>query len=270
MTRRAHRVRIYAGAAVLVMACARPDHGAVTRCGTVISAPGVYHLAADLIDCPATGISISSSNVTQRLDGHSITSQGARKLAESTVGVGIGLGVVGGVSRVHVLGPGVVRGFFTGMSMEQASHSTAAGITLEKNVFGFGLNAGFGAMQKDRPSRFNTITRMTLRDNRGHGFTVHGAEDNLLSGNTVTGTVEGMGILLYKATRIIVTGNRLTGNHVGIGIVGPDEETATANHILDNDSRGNVVYDLEDRWKDCTHNTWRGNRFTTASIACLR
>ena len=55
---------------------AGPGHGApkdVTECGTVLTEPGNYKLANDLLDCPGGGVEIVGSDIILNLKGHQIS-----------------------------------------------------------------------------------------------------------------------------------------------------------------------------------------------------
>jgi len=78
-------------------------------CGSTIDAAGSYALAAD---CSGLGITITASNVTLNLDGHTMTGTGA--------GTGGGSGVFvtdrgGPISDVTIQGPGKVSGYDAGV-----------------------------------------------------------------------------------------------------------------------------------------------------------
>ena len=55
---------------------AGPNHGApndVTECGTVLTEPGNYKLAHDLLDCPGNGVEIVGSDIILNLRGFEIS-----------------------------------------------------------------------------------------------------------------------------------------------------------------------------------------------------
>ena len=58
---------------VVMAASVLADPTFITTCPTVITSPGRYVLAADLICGAGTGILITSSDVTLALEGHRIT-----------------------------------------------------------------------------------------------------------------------------------------------------------------------------------------------------
>jgi parallel beta-helix repeat protein len=55
---------------------ATPKHGApknVTECGTILTEPGNYKLANDLLECPGNGVVIEGSDITLNLKGYEIS-----------------------------------------------------------------------------------------------------------------------------------------------------------------------------------------------------
>jgi len=260
----------------LTLLCAVPawaaDPIAVTTCGTVISTPGDYQLANDLVNCPQDGIDIVSSNVHLILNGHQISgSGGAAQGNVITYGIAVGIGVPTGVSGVKINGPGTVSNFGQGgVGFEGVSSSSVVGVTSTGNKFGFNVNAAFGAGNPSLRSTGNKFNGNTATANAGHGFSLNGADKNTFRGNDSSGNglVFGAeGFLLFDATGNVVEGNTFDQNSedgvkavAGIGI---------SNTIRGNSAQGNSSFDLEDDNGGCA-NVWQGNNFGSANQPCIQ
>src|SRR4051812_29696795 len=88
--------------AFLVLLGSRPARAAtpIVSCGTVITEPGQYYVANDLVTVGGDCIDIVSDRVTVRLDGHTITGD--------LSGDGI---AANAVEKVRIQGPGDIQGF---------------------------------------------------------------------------------------------------------------------------------------------------------------
>jgi len=248
------------------------DPTPVTTCGTVISTPGDYQLANDLVNCPQDGIDIVSSNVHLILNGHQISgSGGAAQGNVLTYGIAVGIGVPTGVSNVKINGPGTISNFGQGgVGFEGVSSSSVVGVTSTGNKFGFNVNAAFGAGNPSLRSTGNKFNGNTATANAGHGFTLNGADQNTFRGNDSSGngSVFGAeGFLLFDATGNVVEGNTFDQNSedgvkavAGIGI---------NNTIRGNSAQGNSSFDLEDDNGGCA-NVWQGNTFGSANQPCIQ
>ncbi len=225
---------------------------AITTCGTTLGTPGVYHVAADLLDCPGTAIEIAADSVTLLLQGHTLRGVG--------VGAGIGIGATTfhPVNGVRVEGPGTVDGFFHGVNAEHMVGSVVTGLTIQRNQHGLGLNRsqqGDGSV-----SSGDSIVRNRFVQNVHHGISVNGGASSVLLGNRATGNgrgqFNGFGIYLYDATDIEVRHNEVVDNYKG-GIV--VEQWQSGNRILGNVARRNPGGDLADL--NCGGNIWQANRY---------
>ncbi len=228
---------------------------AITACRTVIRQPGVYILANDLIGCAETGIAIAASDVTLRFNGHTLSGSG---LAD---GLSIGRRTFSGVSRVHVIGPGTIEHFQTGILTAHMVGSTIQGLTVRYNEHGLGFNRHFGGDMK--VSSLDTIRANTFSDNRYHGVSINGGESSLFIDNISTrnggGRWEGFGFYLYDAHGIELRSNWAIDNYQA-GIVA--QSWSIGNRIIGNTVRGNASTDLVDY--NCPTNTWINNQYDTA------
>jgi parallel beta-helix repeat protein len=278
-----------------------PAAGAATSvtCGDTISTPGNYFLAAD---CSGSGITITASNVTLKLDGHTMTEPGG-----ISVGVLVDDGA-GPVSGVNILGPGTITGYNEGVLLGNGgggvSGSTARRLTATYNhaegIFIFGgtgdtisgnaanhnsigvRGGGSGNVIQGNTADNNALgitvagtgnrTNANTTDNNHHGiFVGRGTTGNTINANT-TDHNSGDGIILEAgAPYFYTTGNTINANTAdnngsyGIQLV----TGATGNTINANTALGNPVDDLFDDNPGCDSNVWNGNKFNTANQTCI-
>ncbi len=277
----------------------------ITQCGTVISQPGHYVLAND-ISCTtgpvapttttgapnvlaawgplhsfdgstmvvptapscnsADGIDIVSDHVDLALDGHTISGCG------NATGIAVGVGPTPGNSHVHIIGPGTITGFSTGLVFLQVDHSSVSEVTATGDGFSSFVIAGIAP--GCAPACFSTKNDFqgNTASNSAFGFFLQGANDNTLSGNSVSDT----GLFAAGITVAFGTGNDIRGNNVTrsfggivVGVFdGPG--VATDNDILHNTAQGNFFVDLFDGNPNCDSDTWKHNVFNTANQACIQ
>jgi parallel beta-helix repeat protein len=236
---------------------------AITQCGTVISQPGHYFLANDLICDDQDGIDIVADHVELTLNNHQISNIEQDFFAN---GISVGVGVASGNSHVHIVGPGTITGFNQGVDFEQVSFSSVSEVTSTSNFFGFVVNGGFAAgCNQSCPSTKNDFQGNTATFNDQHGFTMNGANDNTFRDNNASNNTNGDGLLLFIANGNDVRDN-ITNNNGdnGIAVGGTD------NDIRHNTAQGNAAFDLQDTNTNCGGNTWKLNTFGTANQTCIQ
>ena len=79
----------------------------INTCPFVITSPGRYLLAADLI-CGGPGIAILSSDVTLALEGHRITAGVGAKFSAAIQVPSTHPPPFGPLTNIHILGPGLI------------------------------------------------------------------------------------------------------------------------------------------------------------------
>ena len=237
----------------------------ISACGAVINAPGTYNLVRDIENCADGAIRINSGDVTLRLNGHMIDGRGMNTL--TGMGLAVGVGVPGGVTNVHIVGPGNIRAFTSGLVFEGVANSSVKDVTLEHNMFGFPVNAGYAAGEPDHYSVGNSLTRNRFFRNVFHGFTVNGGSGNAISNNVIEDNL-GTGILLFAGGNNTVLGNRVLRNTTGI-MVERGREDSQGHKITMNTALQNAE-DAVDDWRDCAHNTWSGNTFVVVFPGCIQ
>jgi parallel beta-helix repeat protein len=258
----------------------------INTCPVVISSPGDYLLAADLI-CSNGGfgaILIASSDVTLKLEGHRITA-GVNPAVEA-INVQVAFPAV--LEHVRILGPGLITNFLQGVELFFANNSEVSGVT----VLGSGAGSiGIGAFGCNFLTlTANTVGRTQLgivltdinsstiskNDASGNsdgidlvvqqtGSTGNTVSHNILNGNTMNG------LLISRVNHDLplsasVQNNVTNGNGVDgitiIGLTGPVE-------VTNNTSLANGTFDLSDDRPGCSPNVWSGNTFFTANQSCI-
>lgn len=204
------------------------DTKAITDCGAVISQPGKYRLANDLLACPEFAITIAASGVSLDLAGNEI------RCAREDNRFDIGIEVLD-VERVEIRN-GRVSNCDSGVDLFGTRHSKVSNMVLHGNL----LDPFFG----------------------GFGISGFEASNNTIVGNDASGNTTGIELFFGTGNRImdnIANGNVRAENSpffpsfgVGIGIAFSndneviDNETSRnsdAGIALANGSTGNVVRD---------------------------
>jgi len=188
----------------------------INTCPTVISSPGDYLLSADLTCGAGTGITIQSSDVTLKLEGHRITAGVGANTGFSSAISNSSNGVTGtSVARVHILGPGLItsgegNAFLYGVAfLSFVSQSEVSGITvLGSCSSGIEQAGSFGGIGL-------TFTANTLGRN-GTGITVTNLTESTISKNDVSGNSVGVLILNLDVTGppLILSHNIINGTRV--------------------------------------------------------
>jgi len=211
---------------LVIAGTVQADPTVINTCPVVITSPGDYVLRADLICGGGDGITINSSNVTLKLEGHTIT---AGVGANRAIAVNVRIPPPT-VSNIHILGPGLItnggeNAFNNGVLLGgTVARIEVRGITV--------LGSGNGIVAGE--SSFLTITANTLgRNNIGMSLGDSGAT---VSKNDVSGN--GTGILYNNIGALMtstVSHNVINGNtSVGVLILGVAVATFENNVISGN------------------------------------
>lgn len=242
------RVCVALACAVGGVAVLAPAASAATTvsCGATIGTPGTYVLAGD---CSGAGISISASDVTLKLDGHTMTG-----LVQST-----GILVDDSASAVSgdaIMGPGTITGYSFGVVLGAGgigvSGATVSGLTTNDGAFGIVVEFNANG---------STVNNNTADNMMGSGIGILGS-GNTVNNNTADNNAGGIDILGSGNT----VNNNAANDNTTIGITafgGAD----TINH---NTALGNGAFDLADFNPGCGTDTWRANTFTHANESCIR
>ena len=237
---------------------AGPKHGApkvVTECGQVLTEPGNYKLANDLLDCPGTGIEITGSDIKLNLKGHEIS------CADNNLEVGgvIVSGAEEAMVRNVMIKNGHVSNCKDGIVLIYTEDSKVMNIASTGNTFwwawiedednpaGGYWAANYGTGITLWRSRNNVIMHNHTYGNASDGIGSWESSGNLFKHNTSTDNGDGWsgsginlldehdsrimcnrthgnsdGILLWNASSgNLLRGNLATGNqNSGIGTIG--------------------------------------------------
>jgi parallel beta-helix repeat protein len=269
----------------------------ITQCGTVITQPGHYIVANDLL-CggpsnsapirpdPSTappwqqmqnpfaapngqaptqndpsapfGILILSDHVDLALDGHTISGNFSDEF-----GIAVGNPFVApgaGNAHVHITGPGTVTGWLVAVVFSGSSFSSISEVTADTNGGGF---LELGGLKNAFDG--NTSTNNAFFIFAG-GFTLIQSTGDAVRNNTVSNNLFGI-IAVGGSTNNDIRFNTVTNNFgVGIGI----DNGSTDNSIFHNTSTGTIGGpDLSDLNANCDSNTWKHNTFGTADQPCI-
>lgn len=225
----------------------------ITKCGTLITAPGDYVLANDLTNCKA-GIIIGAgaSDVVLSLAGHRITGAG-------TADTVAGIKTQSGATRIRIQGPGVISNFGAktagGVLLYSSGAQEVTAVTCSNNNWGFIY--GPGTVRIHGNVATNNVDGFVGLTNGGGSVEV---SDNLASGNREAGIVASSS---RGEVRIIHNTAAFNGQY-GISA----EEGSADNEILTNTALGNGTFDLFDGNLNCK-NTWADNTFGTSTGPCI-
>ena len=222
---------------------AGPNHGAskvVTECGTVLTEPGNYKLANDLLDCPGNGVLIEGSDIVLNLKGHEISCADNDLLV---AGIGV-LGAPEATVRNVTVKNGHVSNCRDGIVLIFTEDSKVMKISSTGNtqwwrepigedpggwVYGTGITLWL--------SQNNVIMHNHTYGNASHGIGSWDSSGNLFKHNTSTDNGEsgaggGGGITLVGENYSRIMCNRTRGNTDGITL-----QSGGSGNLL----RGNLV-----------------------------
>jgi parallel beta-helix repeat protein len=228
-------------------------------CGATITQD--TKLDGDLIDCSGDGIVIGASNITLRLNGHTVDGTYAQGLGSGGAGVANGDGHDG----VTVRGPGTIREFLAGISLINASDNVVHGLEASANrngilldgdtatgneVAGNTLTGNFvagidvsDAYAGNVSAGYNTLRKNTASRN-GYGILIGGYGDgNVISHNTLL--ENGKGILLSDSFgRTLVTKNIVSRSlDSGIDSIELQNTRIEKNDVTGNGANGITIDD---------------------------
>jgi parallel beta-helix repeat protein len=273
----------------------------VTECGTVLTEPGNYKLANELLDCPGDGVAIMGSDIRLDLKGHEIScGDGVSPVAGILV-----LGNEENAVRNVTVSNGRVSNCNDGVLLIDVEDSKITGITSAGNrfwedpdgnlLYGTGItvykshnnvimkNSTYGNASDgigSWASSGNVFKHNRSHHNPNNGFFLEMSTDSLLMCNQSFANTDG--ILLFPGSNDnLIQGNLVSDNIGGISILGlawegwfwrdiPDGNTVRLNIV-----EGNAWLDLDEIYYDLAfgdlllhpdgtcQNTWEKNRYGT-------
>lgn len=257
----------------------------ISACGATIHTSGLVVVDSDLT-CSGDAIDVVVSNVTLKLQGHTLTGPGGNGTPGGASGVLISSTSSSVALRnVVVLGPGTITNFNQGIAFLGVVGGGAVGITLNINPFaGLVMNGNGTVLSQSLQISQNTLT------SNGQGLTANGltastivgnnANQNVIDlffvtksmilGNTSNNNSGGNGLQLGGRGSLPSTGNTLEGNQtigntVGINILAG----ASANHFSGNVAVANST-DINDTNTNCDSDTYKNDVFAVANQACVK
>ena len=299
---------VLAGLAATLAVGMQPAHAAtstpVETCGTVLAAPGKYHLTNDLGPCEGHGVEITASNVEFTLAGFTIAGQSTPDNCNRD-NPQHGIFAQAPATNVHING-GKVTGFVDGIVLS-ASYSQVSAMTVQDNcVFGIAVQGIKNVIDTNEVTGSGTdgiilarasnalVTANHAHDNNRFGIGISEFSD----GNTIRSNIlrhnglsidapQGGGVAVFNGNNNIIRGNAANENFDGIflsvSISGTLIQDNTANGnmsvgiaigsdgaenlVKNNTARNNGIIDLSDASPACGANTWRKNTFATDSVA---
>ena len=256
------------GAGLLVALSPAADAGEAVQvtCGQVITTD--TKLANDLVGCPRHGLVIGADDVTLDLNGHTIAGDGTpiedcpedepcdvgivnSALRDGTPfngpgfdGVTIANGVVRDFTEVGIYVVGASNVVVSRMQTSR-SHIESDGVHMIdcmhcriEDSSASDYSVGFVVIG----SHHLTIVRSVVSDNQFGGIVVVGSDHVEVSGNTVTGTPEGEGIVLIESERNLVRHKVVSGSFSGVGLVQSHHNRVLHNTFHHNRFVGTSVY----------------------------
>jgi parallel beta-helix repeat protein len=214
---------LMAGSALADPKKAGPNHSApknVTECGTILTEPGNYKLANDLLDCPEHGILIEGSDITLNFMGHEIS------CPDGAIGVFL-MGTEETTVKNITVKNGHVSNCGGGIALWFAEDSKVMNMTLT----GIWFYAGIAVWESSN----NVIMHNYVHGNAYDGILSWQSSGNLFKHNTSTANGDGWigaGIALDGETDSRIMCNRIHGNVDGIQV----QEGSSGNLL-----RGNLV-----------------------------
>jgi parallel beta-helix repeat protein len=258
----------------------------ISNC-TTINQPGDYQVTADLSTGSGDCIDITVSNVSLKLNGHTISGG----LLPS---IGIFVSGAGRLNHVGIEGPGLIKGFGNGIELNNTDYSqvnrvtvsnTSIGIfsigatfltlgynvTTQNGVWGIALQSSTNSVVAFNEMNGNGI--LSGSGNRGGLFLFNGSNNQVNSnqasanGNPTSGTFNSGIVISANGNRVY---NNSTDGNISAGI----EVAAGAanNQIFSNlSSAGNGGFDLLDHNTNCGTNVWVDNvAFTKSPSSCVK
>ncbi len=264
---------------ILLPVAAFAGNKTISDCGTIITEPGNYKLAHDLLACPGAPFGtvggplvILSSDVKLNLKGHTIECD----TIDNDQTYGYGVFVAGGDSNIHIKN-GTISGCNAGVLFVATSDSSVSKVTVlgSKVESGFAVPGGFpvsfgghgiwlssstdvvlkhnqllgneSAGVFDNGSMSNKISHNVTSYNQAQGIFVNSVQKSKITCNEAVGN--GLaGVLLggTATTENLVKGNVTSGSFAGIGLLAfSDDEMPSNNTFRRNRSEGNF-YDLSE------------------------
>jgi hypothetical protein len=268
----------------------------ITQCGTVITTPGNYVVNASLTSTSNTTdcIDVNTPGVFLAIaDGVSLTGPGAATV--TAAGIKIPAGSTGFLLNFS---QSTIQGFGVGIDEEADAVSLSGGATgalvtgnaaqgiLVKGATGVYINSvncqknGAAGLELSGASGVIVEGVPLVQDNGGYGLWVHSSSDNqFVNFDSFDNTLSGIYVGESATDRLSAKARDTKPSNDNVFVDSAAIENGGAGFVIDLGDSHNVVTistgegnkdpDAVDENKDCDHNTWSGNSFTTTSSTCI-
>jgi parallel beta-helix repeat protein len=179
------------------------------------------------LDCTGVGITVNTSDVTIRLNGHTISGPGD-SMDPAISGI-----LVTGATGVSILGPGTITGFFAGVRVVTSSDLTIKGITSsESHEAGIQLESSTGVR----------IVENNVAGGGHDAFQLRLSHGNVIASNVATAThPSGCAINLVSSDNNLVKRNSVSDagtSGIQLTRLGTNPPSS-GNNIMENEIRDN-------------------------------
>lgn len=189
---------------------------AITECGAVLTDPGNYRLANDLVDCPADGVFIGGSDISLDLKGHEISCADVTPLAAGVAVIGTEDALVRNVTvkngRVSNCNDGIVFVFVENSRIMKISSTGNRR-----------FNGGFGTGITLWLSNHNVVMNSHAFGNAGDGIFSGFSSGNMIKHNKSYENFDGAGITAEAVSDSLFMCNQVYSNLDGINLQGPSD-----------------------------------------------
>jgi hypothetical protein len=266
----------------------------ITKCGTIISAPGNYDIAASLtstsntidcieIDSPGVNLAIAKNISLSGPGGSSVTAAGV-SITKSAYGVvlnvagatiqGFGIGIDDEAVAGSIIGGTLTGNAAQGILVKDTSSVHISSVVCQNN--------GGAGLELLRSSGVIVDGVPALQSNEGYGLWVHSSSDNQffnldIFGNQLSGAYVGESgtdrLSAKQGARDEAPSNRnvfLNSGAIQNGGGGFVIDLGDSHNVITGSAaQSNLDDDMIDENKDCDHNIWNGNSFEKANATCI-
>lgn len=158
---------------------AAPATAAVVACGTVVTTD--ITLTGDLGPCPGDALIAGADNITIDLGGYTISGTGT--------GAGVRVAQHSGVTVTK----GTIRGFHTGVVLDESTESVVSKLVLRDNIRGVNLAGSDG----------NLVEKNTILGSGLDAIRLGLSANNVISKNELSGNVFGIGVADFSTGNLV-------------------------------------------------------------------
>jgi parallel beta-helix repeat protein len=255
-----------------------------STCPVLIAQSGDYSLGTDVGPCMPSvdGIDIMASNVTLRLNGHTISGTATSGTCNSSNGIYVMGTSLLQLTMVHVLGSGTISNFVIGFRADNSAGSFVKFTTVTAGCPFF--NSGFliqassqwkleGNVVRGTPSSFGILLRGTadndlVRNDVNDSIVLVNSSNNTIVNNTANdgGGLGGIAVGVFGGGNNNEIHANTTNNNTSNGL---HLVAGSGNNVTGNTSLNNLADDMRDDNPNCDGNKWEGNKFNTSNQPCI-